>query len=179
MLSQRLLAGRDGCAEDSRHRSSATKRLLRRSSRVALASTGTAAGAARSPAQTQPNACACVRVRVRACVCVVVGRSVCPSHHTVGGEGGWPPRRRAREWTAHTARRPPRVSGRKAAQPTTTAVRTRGSRQRSRRRTQRPRACRPHPPTSSTGLWLRSERSESAARLPADGRTSRRINHSL
>ena len=124
MLRRRLLAGRDGCAEDSRLRSSATTRLLRRPSRVALAPTGTAAGAARSPAQTQPNACACVRVRahVRACVrvrahvracararvCVFVGRSVCPSHHTVGG--GWPPPRRAREWTAHTARRPPRVS---------------------------------------------------------------------
>jgi hypothetical protein len=54
MLRRRLLAGRDGCA-DSRLRSSATTRLLRRPSRVASAPTGTAAGAARSAAQTQPN----------------------------------------------------------------------------------------------------------------------------
>ena len=182
MLSQRLLAGRDGCAEDSRLRSSATTRLLRRPSRVALAPTGTAAGAARSPAQTQPNACACVRVRahVRACararVCVFVGRSACPSHHTVGG--GWQPPRRAREWTAHTARRPPRVSSPRlpnrphshqhprqpptftATHPKTTGVSAPSA-------------------TSSAGPRLQSDRSESAARLPADGRKSCRINISL
>ena len=95
------------------------------------------------------GACACARACVRAC------GQVCVSESSHSRRGGWQPPRRAREWTAHTARRPPRVA--QGCPTDHTAISTRGSRQCSRRRTQRPQACRPHPPPARPGrgsVWI-------------------------